>query len=145
MTPVRLALALLLLGMGPSVVRGQSSDTSGTGVIRDTLVQRVSTAFVDGNAQLLLTPAADRVEVSLFGTNTFYSNAQAFYVLRDFFDTHPPADFAVGDVTEAGNSFFVRGQFDHNRDSRTLQVYVRLVRRAEAWRLQEVRIDADVE
>lgn len=145
MALVRLALVLLLIGMGPSVVRGQSSDTSGTAVIRDTLVQRVSTAFADGSAQRLLTPSADRVEVGLFGTNTFYSNAQAFYVLRDFFDTHPPADFAVGDVTEAGNSFFVRGQFDHNRDARTLQVYVRLVQREEAWELQEVRINADIE
>jgi hypothetical protein len=85
------------------------------------------------------------VEVSLFGTNTFYSSAQAFYVLRDFFDTHPPADFSVGDVTEAGKSFFVRGQFDQNRDDRTLQVYVRLVRREETWQLQEVRVNADVE
>lgn len=145
MAPVRFVLVLLLVGMGASVAQGQSTDPGEAEAVPDTLVQRVSTAFADGDAQLLLTPAADRVEVSLFGTNTFYSNAQAFYVLRDFFDTHPPADFAVGDVTETGNSFFVRGRFDHDRGERPLQVYVRLVRREEMWQLQEVRINSDVE
>jgi hypothetical protein len=113
--------------------------------VPDTVLQRVTTAFSDGNAQLLLSPAADRVEVSLFGTRTFYSSAQAFYVLREFFDTHPPAAFSVNDATGAGRSCFLRGRLDHAHDERTLQVYVRLVHRGDAWQLHEVRIDADVE
>jgi hypothetical protein len=150
MAPVRFVLGLLILGMGGSLAHGQDraadpgSSASRAGAVPDTVVQRVTTAFVDGDAQRLLSPAADRVEVSLFGTRTFYSSAQAFYVLEDFFETHPPADFEVGDVTEAGESCFLRGRFDHGRDERTLQVYVRLVRRGDVWLLQEIRIDADV-
>jgi len=145
MTPVRLAFALLLIGMGTTVARGQGQAADGSGAVPETLLTRIDTAFTAGDAQQLLTPATDRVEVSLFGTRTFYSSAQAFYVLEDFFDRHPPTRFEVGDVTRAGRSFFVRGRLEHSRDERTLQVYVRLVRRDEAWHLQEVRVDPDVE
>jgi hypothetical protein len=145
MTPVRLALALVLIGMGATVARGQGQATDEGDAVSERLVNRIDTAFTDGDAQQLLTPAADRVEVSLFGTRTFYSSAQAFYVLDDFFERHPPTRFELGDVTRAGQSCFIRGQFGHSRGERTLQVYVRLVRREAAWHLQEVRIDADVE
>lgn len=138
-------MLLLVVGLVASPVRGQEQSIDVPDGAPDTLVQRVSTAFVDGNAQRLLTPSAARVEVSLFGTRTFYSSAQAFYVLRDFFDSHPPADFTLGDATGAGNLFFVRGRFEHHRDERTLQVYVRLVRHGEGWQLHEVRIDSDAE
>jgi len=145
MTPVRLAFTLVLLGMVATVARGQGQAADGTEAVQKALATRVDTAFTAGNAQQLLTPATDRVEVSLFGTRTFYSSAQAFYVLDDFFDRHPPTRFEVGDVTRAGRSCFVRGRFEHTRNERTLQVYVRLVHREEAWHLQEVRVDADVE
>ena len=145
MTPARFALPLLLVGMMVPMARGQSSTAGDAPSVQDTITTRVATAFTSGDAERLLTPAADRVEVSLFGTRTFYSSAQAFYVLDDFFDTHPPARFEVEDVTETGESCFLRGRFDHRRDERTLQVYVRLTHRDAAWQLQEIRIDADAE
>ncbi|PQJ35407.1 hypothetical protein BSZ35_13055 [Salinibacter sp. 10B] len=145
MASVRLAFALLLFGLGTTAASGQTSSPDGPKSVPDTVLRRVTTAFIDGNAQLLLSPAADRVEVSLFGTRTFYSSAQAFYVLREFFDTHTPSSFALSDATGAGRSCFVRGRLDHAHGERTLQVYVRLVQRSDVWQLHEVRIDADVE
>ena len=144
--PARVALALFLFGVGvASAAHGQNPAAAAPESVPDTVVQRVASAFLNADAQALLTPSADRVEVSLFGTRTFYSSAQAFYVLEDFFDTHPPTGFEVDDVTETGESCFLRGQLDHRRDERTLQVYVRLMRRDAAWQLQEIRIDADAE
>lgn len=144
MTPVRFALPLLLIGMMVPVARGQTSTAEEAP--RDTIVTRVATAFTNGDAQRLLTPAADRVEVSLFGTRTFYSNAQAFYVLRDFFDEHVPQRFTVQDVTETETSCFVTGTYQHVRSERALQVYVRLTRPSEkTWQLHEVRISASAE
>lgn len=145
MVPLRLSLIVLLIGLSSFPAWGQDQSTDVPEGVPDTVVQRVSTAFTNGNPQLLLSPSADRVEVSLFGTRTFYSSAQAFYVLRDFFDSYPPVDFALGDATGTGNISFLRGQFDHIRDERTLQIYVRLVQRDGAWQLHEVRIDSDVE
>lgn len=144
MSLVRLSLVLLVTGLGASVAWGQAAPPpAGPDAVPDTVVERVSLAFQSGSAQRLLTPSADRVEVSLFGTRTFYSSAQAFYVLRDFFEAHPPTRFALSDTTGAGTSCFLRGRLEHTRDERTLQVYVRLVRHQDdAWQLHEVRIGA---
>jgi hypothetical protein len=145
MSSARLLLVLLLIGLGSSTAWGQERD-EGTGVVPDTVVQRVSGAFQSGNAQLLLTPAADRVEVSLFGARTVYSSAQAFYVLREFFERHPPNAFVLADTTGTGASCFLRGVFNHGRGERPLQVYVRFVRHgAKTWQLHEVRIDTEAE
>lgn len=145
MPTVRLALIFLLVGVGTSAARGQVPVQDPPASVPDSVAQRVVTAFVKGNAETLLTPATDRVEVSLFGARTFYSKAQAFYVLREFFEAHPPVDFRLNDVTAAERSCFVRGQFTHDAGQQSLQVYVRLAVRDEAWQLQEVRIDEDIE
>lgn len=143
---MRPSMVVLLVGLGMVAARGQARAMKAVEAVPDTVKQRVSRAFRAGDAERLLTPSADRVEVSLFGTRTFYSSAQALYVLREFFDTHPPADFILADATDAGDSFFLRGQFKHTRDNQPLQVYVRLVPyEDERWKLQEVRIDSGAE
>lgn len=140
-----IASVVLLVGLGPSAAWGQD-DVGPSHAAPDAVVERISTAFANGDVQRLLSDGADRVEISLFGTRTFYSSGQAFYVLRDFFKTHPPANFVVDDATGAGKSCFVRGRFEHTGGERSLQVYVRLVRdEGDAWRVQEVRIDPEVE
>jgi hypothetical protein len=134
-----------MAGMGPSAAPAQTTPGD-LEAVPDTVVHRVSSAFQSGSAQQLLTPSADRVEISLFGTRTFYSSAQAFYVLREFFDAHPPTRFVLADTTGTGRSCFLRGRFEHTRDERTLQVYVRLVQQeGAAWLLHEVRIGAGTE
>lgn len=141
MTPACLVLSALLFGIGMSPVQGKEQTAVKAVSVPDTVGQRVVTAFEDGDPQALLAPSTDRVEVSLLGTQTIYSQAQAFYVLRAFFERHPPSDFTVEDVTMEGTSCFVRGKFDHRSDERTFRVYVRFVHQNEKWRMQEVRVD----
>ncbi len=139
-----------MLGMGafPSIVWGQVPDTvthaaDSTDGGRSAVARRVAVAFSEGDASRLLQPSADRVEISLFGTRTFYSSAQALYVLREFFRSHAPRRFMVGDVMETATSCFVRGEYEQARVERRLQVYVRLDRsdREVPWHLREVRIE----
>lgn len=157
MASLRLSMVLLLVGIcgAPSVVCGQASDSlerapdslaqdvDSTEAKRSAVAKRVAGAFSEGNASRLLTPSADRVEISLFGTRTFYSSAQALYVLREFFRSHVPGRFVVGDVMETGTTCFVRGAYEEARVERQLRVYVRLDRpeRESPWHLQEVRIE----
>jgi len=142
----RLSLIVLVIGMGATAASGQDQEEAAAAVVPDTVIQRVSDAFQAGDARLLLAPAAGRVEVSLFGTRTVYSSAQAFYVLRDFFERHPPAAFTLADTTGTGTSCFLRGRLVPTQGARPLQVYVRLVRReGDQWQLYEVRIDSKAE
>jgi len=143
-------VVLLMVGIGgaPSVVQGQPADSIASApdsTAEDTpaVARRVATAFAEGDARRLLTPSADRVEISLFGNRTFYSSSQAVYVLREFFRRHPSGRFAVGGVMEAGTSFFVRGEYEEARMARRHRVYVRLDRPQgeDLWNLHEVRIE----
>lgn len=130
------------------LVQGQTPDSSGqtsdtTQGIPSAVVERVNGAFSEGNADRLLVPSADRVEINLFGTRTYYSSAQALYVMREFFRTHIPDHFEVVDVMETGSSCFVQGRYRQARVDQRLKVYVRLgqVDDGASWHLREVSIE----
>lgn len=143
-------MALLLVGLAgaPSAAWGQASDSlrqapDSAEAKQSAVAKRVAGAFSEGDASRLLSPSADRIEVSLFGARTFYSSAQALYVLREFFRSHAPRRFVVGDVMETGTTCLVQGAYEEARVERRLQVYVRLDRSGEEvpWHLQEVRVE----
>jgi hypothetical protein len=143
MSHTRLTMVVLLTMLSATAALAQERIGETTKAVPDTVMQRVTTAFRDGDARRLLSLAADRVEVSLFGTRTFYSRAQAYYVLRNFFDEYPPTNFALVDATGAGKSSFLRGRVDHSRGERPLRTYVRMVRHENGfWQVHEVRIDS---
>lgn len=149
MNVLRLSMVFLLAGTGgaPLVAQGQAPDStspaSDTTTKRPAVVERVATAFSEGDASRLLAPSADRVEISLFGARTYYSSAQALYVLRKFFRSHEPHRFSVRDVMETGTSCFVEGEYEQARVAQRLQVYVRLSQfeGEEVWRLDEVTVE----
>lgn len=164
MPALRLSLALLLVALGgvPLGALGQPADSSASASDSTTFVspsadsanagtssvaRRVAGAFSEGDASRLLAPSANRVEISLFGSRTFYSSAQALYVLREFFRSHAPRRFLVHDIVETGASCFVRGEYEQARRDRRFQVYVRLGRPEgdERWHLHEVRIEISPE
>lgn len=146
MIVLRLTMALLVVTVGVTAARAQSRDTARAASPRPPVVERVVGAFSEGSAERLLTPATDRVEVSLFGTRTVYSRSQASYVLRDFFDRYAPRRFVVDDVTETGPSYFVAGRYEHAQSDQPLQVYVRLIKQSGGtWGLHEVQVDPNAE
>jgi hypothetical protein len=143
---VALGLGLSCLTAGPAAAQTDSTDADPAAGA----VARVERAFGNGDAEVLLAPASDRVEVSLLGTRTFYSRSQAFYVLRDFFAQYEPRRFEVRDVSKTGASTFITGRYRHARADDPLPVYVRLQQNAGTgdppsgdppeWVLHEVRV-----
>jgi len=140
---------MILVGGLPSGAQGQASDSltataDSMSEASSTVARRVAAAFTEGNAGRLLSPSADRVEISLFGVRTYYSSAQALYVLREFFRRHTPRRFRVEDVMETGTNCFVRGEYEQADRTPRLQVYVRLGQPEDGtlWHLREVRIES---
>ncbi|PSQ79224.1 MAG: DUF4783 domain-containing protein [Bacteroidetes bacterium QS_1_63_11] len=114
---------------------------------RPTRSTKCRTRSIPRRTRRLLEPAADRIEISLFGARTFYSSAQALYVLREFFRSHAPRRFVVGNVMETGTTCLVQGAYEEAQAERKLRVYVRLDRPeggTTPWHLQEVRIEEEV-
>jgi len=142
MSPLRLSLVLVALGFTASSVFAQSSVPDTTASL-PSVVERVQRALSAGAPSTLLTPAADRVEITLFGTRTFYSRDQAFYVLQNFFKEHGPRRFAVQDTVQTERTYFVTGTYWHTRDEQPLRIFVRLSAADARWKLQEVRIGTE--
>ena len=117
----------------------QQADSATTSVPAE-LVNRVSAAFQNGDAQQLLGETSNRIEVGLPGTRAYYSRSQAVYVLREFFKEHDPARFTVEDVSEAGTSYFVTGRFWHSRSGQPMHVYTRFAN-GDAYRVYEIRVE----
>jgi len=147
MVALRLALVVLLIGGAPLLAWGQTpdsvrADTTDAVAHPTEVAERITEAFSNADPTRLLSPSADQVEVGLFGTRTFYSRSQSFYVLRNVFEEHPPHRFSVTDVTRTGESCFVAGRYEPDGTDRVFQVYARFVQgEDEAWRLREIRID----
>ena len=135
-----LALWLAVGGFDARAQQDPETDTVSASGVPEAVIERVEAAFENGDADLLLDEAADRVEVSLPGTRAYYSRSQAVYVLREFFDDHSPRRFEAKDVSTAGTSFFITGRFWHVRSEQPLSVYTRFAG-TDQVRLQEVRIE----
>ena len=141
--PLRILLAFCLISgfFVPAASWAQSSlpDSVDTAPA----VDRVTTAFQHGDPEALFATAADRVELSLLGSRSFYSASQGFYVMRNFLRQHPPKQFAVQRTAWADDSFFVMGHFQHTRADGPVRVIVRFDSDPPHWILHELRVEAE--
>lgn len=133
-----LMLVLACLGMVAILqpLRAQRVASQDTAVMQ----KRLQTAFVEGDARALLETASERLAVSLFGARSFYSRAQAAYVLRDFFKEYPPQRFQVRTESHTPTNYLLVGRYWHARTQQPLRVYLHL-RYRDQWGLEEVRIE----
>lgn len=105
------------------------------------VVDQVDRALIRGDAQSLVETAADRLEVSLFGSSTQYSRTQAQYVLRDFFQQYPPRRLSWVDADLAEGDRFATGRYWVEGSQQPLRVYIRLQTNDSAWVLREIRVE----
>ncbi len=103
-------------------------------------VAGVEAALAQGDADRLTALCAERVEVTMNGATTAYSQAQVRYVLGSFFEQNPPRAFHFEHhLTSDGNAAFASGLFE--TVGRDYQVMVRMGRRDGVWELRELRIE----
>lgn len=134
--PVARALWLVCVLLACSATSGAALAQEGHAAL-----ERVERAFHEGDERSLLAVAADRLEVSVFEVTSFYSRAQAMYVMQDFFRRHPPERFIFQEVVQSDGSLYAPGLYWSTSQSTPLQVYVRLHRTAQQWELREIRIE----
>ncbi len=104
--------------------------------------RQIERAFSSGDAQTLLHAAADRLEVSLFGTSTSYSRRQALYVMQEFFSEYPPRRFMLEAVKQERGSRFTVGRYWYEEAEVPLRVYLYLQRKnGHGWVMHEIRIE----
>lgn len=118
----------------------QADTTAAAILVPEHLVRRVSSAFRQGNAAQLLETTAERIDVGLPGARAYYSRSQAVYVLRAFFQQHPPQRFEVGEISKASSSYFITGRYWYAQGEQPMRVYTRFATE-ETDPLQEIRVE----
>lgn len=106
-----------------------------------TVLNQVEAAFRAGDVDALLTDAADRVDVIIFGKGTSYSRAQARLVLLDFFRRNPPHQVVFEQQVLAADRRSVVGQYWMSGGEAPVAVSVRLRARRDGWQVRAVRIE----
>lgn len=129
------ALASLVLISSPHEAQAQTAEPSSQIVL-----ENLESALSSGDATDMLTLAAHRIAITLFGASKYYSRDQAKFVLEDFFQAHPPTPFSFGAPRTKEGHVFASGVYRSEQSDTPLYVYVRLQYQADAWHLREIRI-----
>lgn len=109
-------------------------------------LERIETAMGEGDARMLLTSAAERVELTIFDMRSFYSRTQALYVIQDFFGSYAPQHFSFEDISCRDDRCSATGAYGHARsEDDVLRVYVRLGVDEGEWLLRELRIERNAQ
>ena len=140
-------LTVLLIGLGilmlPSVGMAQSSSPPADSSAHAAAVDRVVKTFEEGAPKTLFASAAERVDLNVLGSRSYYSRSQAFYVVRDYFRHHPPRSFDVERTAQADASLFVMGIYRHDQADTPVRVMVRFDEGSTTWIFHELRIQVE--
>lgn len=136
---IALLLGTALLGL-PHLGMAQSSPSADSSAHAEA-VDRVVQTFEKGTPETLFASAAERVELSVLGSRSYYSRSQAFYVIRDYLRQHAPRSFAIDRTAEADASLFVMGIYHHDQADTPVRVMVRFDEGSTAWVFHELRIE----
>jgi hypothetical protein len=105
------------------------------------VVLQLEDALARGDVEALLDQASERIGITLFEANRYYSRGQARYVLKTFFEEHPPRRFVLRNYYKTRGGWFAEGDFWYERGERPLRVYLRLRWWRDRWELRELLIE----
>lgn len=107
-------------------------------------LEEVEAALGEADVDALTERAAERIELTLFGSAAMYSRGQAMYVLAEFFRDYPPRRVDFSDPSRSGGNWFALGEYHYERGEAPLRVFIRLRSNDGTWQLREVRIERSV-
>ena len=109
-------------------------------VTLDEAATQFEVPFKTANVGQLAPMLAPRIDINLFGADKQYSQAQARFVLSDFFERYPPSALDLRTPSPSGNQGFISGIYTVQGSDERLRLYARLVKDDGAWRLRELRL-----
>lgn len=106
-----------------------------------TVLAQIESAFRSSDAEALLSRAANRVDVVIFGKGASYSREQATLVLLDFFRRNPPRQVSFEQQVLADDRRSMVGHYRMAGAEAPVSVSVRLRARGSQWQVRAVRIE----
>ncbi len=140
-TACALSAALLVLALLPAAPAAQEAQNALPAGPGDETVARITAAFSQSDAGVVLEEASSRVELVLLGQGTRYSRGQAALVLRDFFRRYPPANVVLSERSAAGDGRAAMGRYWSGASSAPFTLYLGFRVGGDVWTLEAIRIE----
>lgn len=102
---------------------------------------RIEAGFKAGNPGILLTDAADPIDIAIYGHGASYSRSQAALVLLDFFRRHPPEQVTIREEVAAEDRRSVIGHYYAVGAREPASIFVRMRMRDGRWEVRSIRIE----
>ena len=106
-----------------------------------TVLAQIEHAFRSSDVEALLSRAANRVDVVIFGKGASYSREQATLVLLDFFRRNPPRRVIFEQQVLADDRRSMVGHYQIAGGEEPVSISVRLRERGGEWQVRAVRIE----
>ena len=103
-------------------------------------VDALINSITEGDEEVLLAFAEQRIELALLGQRRRYTIAQAKYVLRDFYNRYPPDAFTVNHSLSQQDEWWLTGSYSISYTGEQMRVYLRFKGRFPVYRLLAVQI-----
>lgn len=132
-------LAVVLASVLSMSARAQSADGN-SDQAGSAALQEICQALRAGSVDPLMDRAADRVDLTIFGSSELLSRSQAKYVLMDFFRSYPPTRVEVHETSPSDGNWFASASYWYEGGDGPLTVYLRMrAKSADDWELRELR------
>ena len=104
------------------------------------VVQDVTEALLVGDTSKLANVTAAQVELTLDGTTSIYTKAQARYVASAFLDKHPFQSARIKEINIVGRNCTARYQLVGQDEEDDWEFFLRLRSVDGQWEVREVRL-----
>lgn len=142
----RFVLSLVLLALYvclPTANTAQAQFSLATAPAQpdSTLLLQIEHSFQTADPAVLLSLAADPIDIALFGEGATYSRSQATRVLQEFFRRYPPESVMLREEVAADDRRSLVGEYLPTGATEPASVFVRLRARDSQWEIRSIRIE----
>ena len=131
----RCSLAALLMSLLTLTASAQERSSVGEAALHE-----IYNALQARDVERLTSRAANRVDLTIFGSSELLSRSQAKYVVQEFVRTYPPVRIKVNDTSPSDGNWFSSASYWYENADEPLTVYVRLREKSsQDWELRELR------
>jgi Domain of unknown function (DUF4783) len=110
----------------------------------DVIFNEISDGISSGNVTAISQYLSGQTYLNLLnGIGGYYSANQAYYVLEDFFKSHPAVSFDFSDIQNNSGNSFATGTYSYqlNGVNKNAQVYVSLKLAGKEWKITQISIN----
>lgn len=107
------------------------------------LLQKIERGIIGGSAESFIADFGKQVSMTITGSESgYYSAGQASLILRNFFATRKPTQFAFSRINDTVASPYATGRLSFIRrgNKESVQVYVSLTRQESQWVITQFNI-----